>query len=202
MNDLENALARLLDSSELTGCLASVLGHASEKGGISYEDVLEKAHGKAEDVLLLADEWRLLLPIRTAKSAAWEDRLLLCEPEEHFEMPHVVTYAVKEAAKTGNWNPEGAIRRLFKEMGDPDWERVPSLVGRLGEKAENCKISAAQIGKTCAEFGLEQRVDMLIAELKASGVMSPKLGSFSETNREGSPLYELNPSLYIDNSTN
>ena len=61
--------------------------------------------------------------------------------------------------------------------------------------AEDCRISAAQIRKTCRELGLAQRLDMLIAELKGSGVMSPKLGSFAEVNREGSPLYELNPSV-------
>ena len=41
------------------------------------------------------------------------------------------------------------------------------------------------------------KVDVLIAELKGSGVISPKLGSLPEVFRAGSPLYELNPSLVI-----
>jgi len=38
----------------------------------------------------------------------------------------------------------------------------------------------------------------LIAELKGSGVMSPKLGSLAEVSRAGTPIYELNPSLFTE----
>lgn len=202
MNNLENAFIGLFGRGEVTGCLASVLDRAANRGDISYDDVFEIAHDNSEDTLLLANEWRLLLPLRTVKSAAWEDRLLLCEPGELYEMPNIVRYAVEEAERTGKWNPGEAITRFFKEMGDPAWETIPILVRRLGENAMDYRISAAQIRKACAEFSLAQRLDMLIAELKGSGVMSPKLGSFAEVNREGSPLYELNPSLYINDKSN
>jgi len=45
---------------------------------------------------------------------------------------------------------------------------------------------------------LGDRVDALIAELKGSGVMSPKLGSLAEVSRAGTPIYELNPSLFTE----
>jgi hypothetical protein len=202
MNNLENALRWLLKSSELASCLALVLGRASKMGRISYQEVDKVVNDKAEDVLLLGSEWRLLLPVRTVKSAAWEDRLLLCKPEESYEVPNIIRYIVEGSGKTGYWNTSDAIIRLFKEMGEPAWERMPKLIERLGEKAIDHRISAAQIRKTCIELGMENRVDMLIAELKGSGVMSPKLGSFAEVNREGSPLYELNPSLYIKRTIN
>ena len=196
MNKLEKALSRLLKHSELTSCLASVLAHASKKGSISYREVDKIVNDNAEDVLLLGNEWRLLLPMRTLKSAAWEDRLLLCEPGESYEVPNIVRCLVEEASRTGCWNPEHAITKLFKEMGEPAWERMPKLVEWLEEDAEDYRIAATQIKKTCNEFGLGDRVDMLIAELKGSGVMSPKLGSLAEVARAGSPLYELNPSLF------
>jgi hypothetical protein len=202
MNNLENALRWLLKSSELASCLALVLGRASKMGRISYQEVDKVVNDKAEDVLLLGSEWRLLLPVRTVKSAAWEDRLLLCKPEESYEVPNIIRYIVEGAGKTGYWNTADAIIRLFKEMGEPAWERMPKLIERLGEKAIDHRISAAKIRKTCIELGMENRVDMLIAGLKGSGVMSPKLGSFAEVNREGSPLYELNPSLYIKRTIN
>jgi len=202
MNNLENALRWLLKSSELASCLALVLGRASKMGRISYQEVDKVVNDKAEDVLLLGSEWRLLLPVRTVKSAAWEDRLLLCKPEESYEVPNIIRYIVEGSGKTGYWNTSDAIIRLFKEMGEPAWERMPKLIERLGEKAIDHRISAAKIRKTCIELGMENRVDMLIAGLKGSGVMSPKLGSFAEVNREGSPLYELNPSLYIKRTIN
>lgn len=195
MNKLEKALSKLLKHNELASRLASVLAHASKRGSISYREVSKIANDNAEDVLLLGNEWRLLLPVRTVKSAAWEDRLLLCKPGESYEVPNIAIYLVAEAAKTGRWDPESAITKLFKEMGEPAWERMPKLVERLEEQARDYRVTASQIKKICRDLGLGDRVDALIAGLKASGVMSPKLSSIAEVSREGIPIYELNPSL-------
>jgi hypothetical protein len=197
MNKLEKALSKLLKNDELTSRLASVLDHASKRGSISYGEVDKIVKDKAEDVLLLGSKWRQLLPVRTLKSAAWEDRLLLCEPGEWYQVPNIVRCLVEEASRTGCWDPEHAITKLFKEMGESAWERMPKLVELLQEQAEDYRIAAVQIKKTCSRLGLGDRVDMLIAELKGSGVMSPKLGSLAEVTRERAPLYELNPSLFM-----
>ena len=197
MNKLERALSRLLNHSELTSCLARVLGYASKIGRVSYHEVEKMVNGGAEDVLLLGNEWRLLLPMRTLKSAAWEDRLLVAKPEELYEVPNIVRYLAEEASKTGCWNPEHAITELFREMGESDWEQMPKLVEWLWEQAKDYRITAAQIKVVCNELGLGDRVDALIAELKGSGVMSPKLGALAEVSRAGMPIYELNPSLFI-----
>jgi len=192
----------LLKHSELTSYLAPVLAQASRKGNISYTEVEKIAGDDAEDVLLLGDKWRLLLPVRTRKTAAWEDRLLLCKPGESYEVPNIVRCLLEDASTTGSWDPEHAITKLFEEMGEPAWERMSKLIGRLEEQGEHFRIAAVQIKKTCRELGLGNRVDTLIAELKASGVMSPKLGSLAEVVREGSPLYELNPSLFMKRDGN
>jgi hypothetical protein len=202
MNKLEKALSILLKHSDPASCLATVLAQASRKGTISYTEVEKIAGDDAEDVLLLGDTWRLLLPVRTFKTAAWEDRLLLCKPGESYEVPNIVRCLVEDARTTGSWDPEHAITKLFKEMGEPAWEKMSKLIGRLGEQGEHFRIAAVQIKKTCRELGLGNRVDTLIAELKGSGVMSPKLGSLAEVLREGSPLYELNPSLFMKRDAN
>jgi hypothetical protein len=196
MNKLEKALSRLLKHSELTSCLAPVLAHASKKGSIPYREVEKIVSDNLEEVLLFGNKWRLLIPTRIVKSSAWEERLLLCEPGELYEVPNIARCLVEEASETGCWDPEHAITKLFKEMGEPDWERMPKLVEELGKQSKDCRITAVQIKKTCSELGLGDRVDMLIAELKGSGVMSPKLSSIPEVSRAGSPLYELNPSLF------
>jgi hypothetical protein len=197
MNKLEKALSRLLKHGELTNRLAKVLACASERGKVSYREVDKIVNDNAEDVLLLGNEWKLLLPVRTLKSAAWEDRLLLCEPGELYEVPNIIGCLVEEASKTGSWDTEHAITKLFNEMGEPTWERMPKLVQELGKQSKDYRITAVQIKEICNELDMGDRVDALIAELKASGVMSPKLGSIAEVSRAGSPLYELNPSLFI-----
>jgi hypothetical protein len=197
VSNLEKALSGLLDDAELVTALAAILAHASETGRISYTEVAEIAGDSPEEVLLLGNKWRLLLPTRIEKSGAWEDRLLLCKPGESYELPNVLGYLVQNASKTGHWAPMRAIAEVFKQMDEPDWQKMPELVAELEKSARNGQISAAQIRQICARAGLREKVDVLIAELKAAGVMSPKLGLLAEVARAGSPLYELNPSLFM-----
>jgi demethylmenaquinone methyltransferase/2-methoxy-6-polyprenyl-1,4-benzoquinol methylase len=198
MNRLEKALSELLGQGELTTLLAQVLAHASERDRVTYREVEEMINGDAEDVLLLGNEWRLLLPVRTLKSAAWEDRLLLAEPAELYELPNIVKYLVEDARKTGRWEAGYALAVLFRDMGEPNWGQIPKLVARLKKQARDYRITAAQIKTVCNELGLGDRVDPLVAELKGGGVMSPKLGSLAEVSRAGTPIYELNPSLFTE----
>jgi len=198
MNKLAKALSRLLDDSELVAPLAGVLACASTKGTVSYTELEEIVGDNLEDVLLLGNKWRLLIPTRVVKSSAWEDRPLVCEPGESYELPNVVRYLLQNAGKTGCWDPTYAITEIFKEMEEPAWQQMPELVRELGKQARDYRISASQIKQICTRAGFGDRVDILIAELKSAGVMSPKLSSLPEVSRAGSPLYELNPSLFTE----
>ena len=197
MNKLEKALSGLLSHRELTNRLAQVLARASKRGRVSYREVEKMVNGDAEDVLLLGSEWGLIFPVRTLKSAAWEDRLLVAKPEELYEVPNIVRYLAEDARKTGRWEAGRALAKLFRDMGEPNWEQIPKLVERLEKQAKDYRITASQIKLVCNELGLGDRVDALIAGLKASGMMSPKLGSIAEVSRAGTPIYELNPSLFV-----
>jgi hypothetical protein len=194
---LEKALGELLEHNELARPLAGVLVYAYRKGRVSYTEAKKVVGDDPEDVLLLGNQWRLLIPTGIAKSSAWEDRPLLCKPGESYQLPNVARYLVHGASKTGYWAPMSAIVEVFKEIEEPAWQQMPELVEQLQKKSTNYQISAMQIGQACIKVGLGDKVDVLIAELKATGVMSPKLASLAEVARAGSPLYELNPSLFV-----
>lgn len=102
VNKLEKALNGFLSHSELAGPLARVLAYASRRGRVLYHEI-EGMANDVEDLLLLGSEWRLLLPVRTLKSAAWEDRLLVAKAEELYEVPNIIRYLVEDARKTGRW---------------------------------------------------------------------------------------------------
>jgi len=93
---------------------------------------------------------------------------------------------------------QGTRNDKYTEMGEPVWEQMPKLVERLGQQARDCRITTVQIKEVCAELDMGDRVDALIAELKGSGVMSPKLASLAEVHRARIPIYELNPSLFME----
>jgi hypothetical protein len=116
MTSIEKALGTLLEDAEIAIPLAAVLTYASKTARISYNEVIEIAGDSPEEVLLLGNKWRLLIPTRVERSGAWEDRLLLCKPEESYELPNIVRYLVQNASKTGHWSPMKAIAEVFKEI--------------------------------------------------------------------------------------
>ena len=89
MDKLEKALGKLLEHNELARPLARVLVYACQRGRVSYTEA-KKMLGDDQDVLLLGNQWRLLIPTGIVKSSAWEDRPLLCKPGESYELPNVV----------------------------------------------------------------------------------------------------------------
>ena len=194
---LEKALSSILSAGKITNKLSQVLAYTSVNVTVSYQKIKEIIKDDPEDVLLLADKWRLLLPVRTTKSAGWEDRMLVLRDGEIYEIPNLIRYLVKNALDTGRWDPEKSIIELFKKFGEPDWEKITGLVRSIAEKAINYKITANQIKEICLRFGLNDRTDGLIAELKAAGIISPKLGSIPDVVGAQSPIYELNPSIKI-----
>ena len=194
---LAMALSTILGHAKINNKQSQVLAYAAVKGTVSYQEIKEIIKDDPEDFLLLADKWRLLLPVRTAKSSGWEDRLLIIKNVEVYEIPNVIRYLVREAVKTGIWDPEKAIVKLCKELEDPDCTKIPGLVRSIVEEAVNHKITGNQIKSICVQLGLGDRVDGIIAELKAAGLISPRLSSVPEVNREGSPIYELNPSVVL-----
>jgi hypothetical protein len=195
-NELGRALSNFSNYPELDTPLAQILINTCRTGNISYREVEQIAKDRCEDILLLAFEWRLLLPIQSARGTLeWGDAVLLLKSEEMYKMPNVIKCLVEEATQTGRWNPESAIAEIFKVMGESEWEKMPRLVQKFEEGSKDYKINAIQIKEICGELDLEHKIDPLIAELKGSGVMSPNLGSLTRVIRQGSPIYELNPSL-------
>jgi hypothetical protein len=196
MDKLQKALSSFMKSED-ANILAQLLEDATRVGTISYEEVKRGVGGDPEDILILGYSWRLLLPVKAAKSGDWEDRMLIPQPGETYQMPNVVRYLVENAKQTGRWNPEKAIIEVFKHIGDPDSEKMSILVGRMASEVKGRRISGVQIKRICTELGLGDRVDPLLSELKACGIMSPKLISLTDAARAGTPIYELNPSLLV-----
>lgn len=198
MSNLEEILSQLFKDVKLSAPLAAVLTRACQADSISYNQTREIARDSTDEVLLFSNEWRLLLPLRVEKSGAWEDRLLLCRPGESYTPPNVARHLIRNALKTGQWDPMTAIAGVFNEIGEPDWQSIPELVMELGNQAIDGQINGARIGEICVGAHLGNKVDLLIAELKAAGIMSPRLAPVAEVARAGSPMYELNPSLFVN----
>ena len=132
-NRLEEALSALIGPATITDNLSKVLAYAAQRNTISYQEIKEIIKDDPEDVLLLADEWRLLLTVSTTKSSSWEDRLLALKDGEIYEIPNIIRYFLKNGLHTGRWDPEKAIIELFQELEDPDCKKIPGLIRGIAE---------------------------------------------------------------------
>ena len=198
MNALSNALNSFLKIEDANK-LAKLLGEAVKTGKITYNDASRIINDDIEDILILGFGWRLIMPIKAAKSGDWEDRTLILQPGETYEMTNVVKHLVKNAKQTGLWDPEKAIIEAFKDIGEPDPDKTLLLVTEMASEIKGHRINGIQIKNICTELGLVDRIDPLISELKACGIISNKLSSLTETSRIGSPIYEFNPSILVGN---
>lgn len=196
MDKLEKALNSFLETEDAHK-MAMLLAVAMKTGGISYDVARTALDEDPEDILTLGYGWRLLIPARSAKSGDWEDRLLIPQPGETYQMPNVVRHLVENASKTGNWEPEKAIVDVFRSIGEPDLDKMPILVERMASGIKGHRVYGVKIKEICRELGIVERVDALVSELKACGILSHKLSSLTEVSRAGSPIYEMNPSLLV-----
>jgi hypothetical protein len=199
MNKIDNLIKALrsflndTDAREISGLLSK----SAESGTITFEDAERTVKGDIEDILLLALKWRLLLPVRASKAGDWEDRMMIPRQGEIYHSPNVVRHLVKNAQLNGTWEPEKAIVDVFNNIREPDTDKMPVLVERMASVIKGHRINGNQIKTICKELGLEAKVDPLVSELKACGILSHKLSSLTEVSKAGAPIYEINPSLLV-----
>ena len=196
IDNLIKALHSFLNDTDATE-IAGLLNRIVESGTITFEDAERTIKGDVEDILLLALKWRLLLPVRAAKAGDWEDRMVIPRQGEKYHTPNVVRHLAKNALANGIWDPEKAIFEVFESIGEPDTDKMPVLVERMASVIKGHRINGIQIKAICKELGLETKVDPLVSELKACGILSHKLSSLTEVSKAGAPLYEINPSLLV-----
>ena len=195
-DNLQKALETFLQKEDAAK-LAPLLVKALEQGTLTYQDAEKLLGEDPEDMLILSYQWRLLLPFRASKAGDWEDRMMLPQPGETFQIPNVTRHMLKNAIATGLWNPVKAIEDVFNAIGEPDLDKMVPLVEGIASETRSHRVTGLAIKKVCAELGLAERVDPLVSELKACGILSHKLGALNEATRAGTMLYEINPSLLV-----
>ena len=168
--------------------LVETLLLAAEKEKLQYNE-LQIPEPVKEDLLMLLERERVLIPFETSKTIAWEDRVLSFKPGETYEVPHIVRNMLSRAEETGRLDPRHALSRYLREIGEPEPETLTVFFNRVLDKVEDGRISAEALSEIADELSLEHRMGTIMAELKGGGVISPCL-------RDPSALsYEVNPFL-------
>jgi len=168
--------------------IARVLAFAADKGSIRYEEIELEDDIKVDLLFLLVKE-RLLLPVRTSRTLAWEDRLLIFKSGEKYEMPHVIRNLVRNTEKNGKWSPDYAIKKYLEDIEESESDKILEFFKLIRKNAGGGKVTPDLIDEASEKTGLKSNIGRVIAELKGGGIISPCLRD---------PLhfqYEINPSL-------
>lgn len=188
--NLKKALEARFPNEDVEG-VAELLSAALEKGCVTYQQI-DMSEDAKEDVVLFAYTHRLLLPSKSRKTMAWEDRPLTLDADECYRMPGVVAEVVRRAQETGRWDPEPAIRRYFSEHCDERASDKLKLFRKLKDKARNGKVTPYIFRQCVVELGLRVDINQAIAEFKSANLISPSL---HQAVSSGRIEYEVNPSL-------
>lgn len=193
--NISRAMGAWLEEEPLLPVLSAILDKCRRQGGITFGETAWIAGHDAAEAMLLAWDWKLLLPRRCMKCAEWDLRVMRFEPDEHYEMANIVKFLLDIAAESGAWETDSAVSALYARMGEPDHDKMPELVRGIVQSADRETIDADAIHGVCARTGLGDRTGAMIAILKGGGVISPKLAGIDPSLKHFSPIYEVHPAL-------
>lgn len=163
--------------------LIEILLLAAEKDKIQNNEIQVPEPVK-EDLLILLERERVLIPFETSKTIAWEDRVLTFKSGETYKAPHIIKHLLNRAEETGELDPSYAFKKYLREVGEPEPEKLSIFFNKVLENIEKGRISAMMLSEIAKELSLEHRMGTIIAELKGGGVISPCLRNPSTLSYE------------------
>lgn len=191
LDRLGSALA--IHFSEAEAVNMAILINAALASENVYTEQIPLAEQDKHDLLLMAYEERILLPVRSRRTSAWEDRTLRIVPEEMFFMPHVVRILFNDAAKTGVMDVEEAVRKVLSHHPA---EHVDEAVHFLKQMKPHTDARMAEGGLmvvVAKKAGIALDVHEIVDACVVGGIMSPCTRGFST---QGLAWYEFHPCLF------
>jgi len=196
IRNLTQALSSFIDEGQFLEPLAQGIVLFLQNETVAL-DALKAVFGcDYKDVLLLAFDWKLILPLLPSKSSAWEELALSGINAPLYTIPKAVFYVVREAMKEGVWDVDKGLKVMFQGLDIPlSPARMLELVLELFHSERFMCVSAWDITLSCRAVGVPWLRDQVIAIFKSLGIISPKLAYLGKLNPILGPLYDVNPSL-------
>lgn len=186
---LEKALQARF-SAEEAASLSILLGCGCRRDSIVYEEIAIEPSARDETILLAYEE-RLLLPMKSIRGSAWEDRILTYSEGERYHMLPVVRLLVQHAQETGRWDPERASAEALAAVGEREIPGVLRLLAEL-RSVPAPELEAGVMQALCSRLNIELDMHDALDHCVRCGIMSPRTQRSLHT---GLAKYEMNPSL-------
>lgn len=194
--NMEKALSEFINDIDLIKPLAQTLLLFLKNDVVPCNKIKVAIENDYTETLLLAFEWRLILPFMPTKTCAWEDRLLVGINAKQYEMPKAIFYIVREASIKAVWDVDQGLKKMFERLHIPTHpEIMANLVKEISKYATFKLVTAGDILSACRQLNMYHFVDSTIAIFKSVGILSPRLSHIGESSSRRGPVYELNPSV-------
>lgn len=166
--------------------------HHADAEHFSYEDV-RLPEEDSHDLLMLGFEQRVILPKKTRKGPAWEDRILTFDEAAIFYVPQIVRQIARETGNQKNLQMNSLMATMFDKHPASN---ICDLVRLLTTIISNTSNQMFEVGlldlyhqQINTRISLHDMLDLFVI----SGVMSPCPARSLHT---GLAWYEINPVCY------
>jgi hypothetical protein len=192
-NHLFNALLDFFSKSDAF-LLAELLKDNLHKETIQYDEIDIKESQK-KDVILLAFEERILIPVKSRSGPAWEDKILDFTNEGRYFIPPVVKAIVNTIRDTGRPSCDTAVRKILANVIQEDIDGLIKLLQTTMKHAGNYTFEAGLLDIFFREAALDSDLHDIIDIFVIYGIMSP---CPQRSLMTGLSWYEINSTLYWD----
>lgn len=181
------------EAENLAGLVEAALGSEN-----IYMEQIPLPEAERHDLLLLAFEERILLPVVGRMTGAWEDRRLRFVPEEMFFMPYVARVLFQNARQTGTLDSEGAVREVLCPHFEAHVDQAVAFLREMKPHASACVAEGGLMTAVAKKAGIRADVHGIVDACVAAGIMSPCTRGFA---KQGFAWYEFHPCLYWETAS-
>jgi hypothetical protein len=192
-NNLYNALLNFFSESHAV-LLAELLKENLCKETIRYQEI-DIVESQKKDLILLAFEERILIPVKSRSGPAWEDKILDFRKDGNYFIPSFVKALVTTMCETGKPSCEEAVRKILTSMIQEDISDIVKLLQTIMKHVYNYFFEAGLLKIFFKEISVDVDLHDIIDVFVICGMMSPCPRKSLMT---GLSWYEINPTLYWD----
>jgi hypothetical protein len=195
-NNLFNALLILFSKSDAF-LLTELLKDNLYKETIRYDEIDIKESQK-KDVILLAFEERILIPVKSRSGPAWEDKILDFRNDGRYFIPPVVKAMVNTIRDTGKPSCDTALRKTLANVTQEDIGGFIKLLQTIMKHANNSTFEAGLLEIFFREAAVNSDLHDIVDIFVIYGIMSP---CPQRSLMTGLSWYEINSTLYWDKTS-
>lgn len=155
----------------------------------SYKD-LQLPQEEAQDLLMLCFDQRLILPEKTRKGPAWEDRILTFDAAAVFQIPPVVRQITRVAGSRESLQTNFLPASIFEELPSSDISDMVQLLTTIMANSRNRVFEAGLLELYHQQINARVCLHDILDLFVISGVMSPCPARSLNT---GLSWYEISP---------